>query len=143
MLIDEIKEFVAALPATLKEKRGVYSVKFTVAERRVFFSKKKLTYNAKFRVDDDNKELRFTEMLVESGSGMSGGDIDTGPGFGFTKETYRTGAGPRNGTITEQSKLFGAKYHYTFDSSKIRGAIEKLAIDAGYAFNYQMTSHGL
>jgi len=113
MLIDQIKEYVAGLPATLKEKRGVYSVKFIVAERRVFLSKKKLTYSAKFRVDDDNKELRFTEMLKESGSGISSGDDGIGPGFGFKKESYRTGAGPRSGTIAEQSQLFGAKYDYT------------------------------
>ncbi|MEA3239228.1 MAG: hypothetical protein U9Q94_05555 [Candidatus Bipolaricaulota bacterium] len=143
MLIDQIKEFVAGLPATVKEKRGVYSVKFIVAERRVFLSKKKLTYSAKFRVDENNKELRFTEMLKESGSGMSTRDGDIGPGFGFKKETYRTGKGPRSGTITEQSELFGAKYSYTFDFSKVREAMEQLATDAGYTFKYQTTPLGL
>ena len=87
MLIEQIKEFVAGLPATPKEKRGVYSIKLVVAERRVLLSKKKLTYSAKFRVDEGNKELRFTEMLVESGSGMSGGDSDIGTGFGDRKST--------------------------------------------------------
>ena len=143
MLVDEIKEFVEEIPATLKEKRGVYSVKFTVAERRVFLSKKKLTYSAKFRVDEDKKELRFTEMLTESGSGISAGDSAVGPGFGFKKESYKTGMGPREGSIKEQSELFGAQYSYTFDFSKIRGAIDKLAIDAGYTFKYQVTSKGL
>ncbi|MCD6135565.1 hypothetical protein J7J63_02490 [Candidatus Bipolaricaulota bacterium] len=143
MLIDQIKEYVAGLPATLKEKRGVYSVKFIVAERRVFLSKKKLTYSAKFRVDDDNKELRFTEMLKESGSGISSGDDGIGPGFGFKKESYRTGAGPRSGTIAEQSQLFGAKYDYTFDFSKIREEMERLARDSGYTFKYKTTTLGL
>ena len=63
MRVDEIEKFVERIPATLKEKRGVYSVEFTVVERRVFLSKKKLTYSARFRVDEDKKELRFTEML--------------------------------------------------------------------------------
>ena len=143
MLIDQIKEYVAGLPATLKEKRGIYSFKLTVAERRVFLSKKKLAYSAKFRVDDGNKELRFTEMLKESGSGMSAGDDGIGPGFGFKKETYRTRKGPRSGTIAEQSELFGAQYSYTFDFSKIRGAIEKLSVEAGYTFKYQITTLGL
>lgn len=89
MLVDEIKRFVEGIPAALKEKRGVYSVEFTVAERKAFLSKKKLTYSAKFRVDDDSKELRFTEALKESGSGVSAGDA----GFGFKKETYKTGTG--------------------------------------------------
>ncbi|MHB1324864.1 MAG: hypothetical protein ACYC0L_01460 [Thermoleophilia bacterium] len=34
-------------------------------------------------------------------------DGDMSPGFGFKKETYKTGAGPREGTIEEQSTLFG------------------------------------
>jgi len=143
MLIDQIKEFVAGLPATLKEKRGVYSVKFIVAERRVFLSKKKLTYSAKFRVDEDKKELRFTELLKESGSGISGGDSEIGPGFGFKKESYKTGTGARGGSIKEQSELFGAQYSYTFDFSQVRASIERLAVEAGYTFKYQITPLGL
>ena len=143
MLIDQIKEFVAGLPATLKEKRGVYSVKFIVAERRVFLSKKKLTYSAKFRVDEDKKELRFTELLKESGSGISGGDSEIGPGFGFKKESYKTGTGARGGSIKEQSELFGAQYSYTFDFSQVRASIERLAVRAGYTFKYQTTPLGL
>ena len=143
MLVDEIKEFVEGIPATLKEKRKVYSVKFTVAERRVFLSKKKLTYSAKFRVDEDKKELRFTETLTESGSGISAGDSDVGPGFGFKKESYKTGIGPREGSIKEQSELFGEQYSCTFDFSRVRTSIERLAIDAGYTFKYQIIPLGL
>jgi hypothetical protein len=139
MLVDEIRKFVEGIPATLKEKRGVYSVEFTVAERKVFLSKKKLTYSARFRVEEDKKELRFTEMLKESGSGVSAGDA----GFGFKKETYKTGTGPREGSIKEQSKLFGAQYSYTFDFSKVRTSIESEAVKAGYAFKYQITPLGL
>ena len=139
MLIDEIEKFVTGIPASLKEKRGVYSVEFTVAERKVFLSKKKLTYSAKFRIDEENKELRFTEMLKESGSGMSAGDS----GFGFKKESYKTGTGPREGTIEEQSRLFGAQYSYTFDFATVRTVIENEAVNAGYAFKYQITPHGL
>ena len=143
MLIDQIKEYVAGIPATLKEKRGIYSFKLTVAERRVLLSKKKLTYSAKFRVDDENKELRFTEMLKESGSGISSGDDGIGPGFGFKKETYKTGRGARGGSIKEQSELFGAQYSYTFDFSKIREEIERLASNAGYTLKYQTSPLGL
>jgi hypothetical protein len=143
MLIDQIRKRVEAVPATLKEKRGVYSLEFTVAERKVFLSKKKLTYSAKFRVDEDRKELRFTERLTESGSGLSSGDSGVGPGFGFKKESYKTGAGPREGSIQEQSELFGAQYSYTFDFSKVRASIEDEAIQAGYTFKYQITALGL
>ncbi len=143
MLSDEIARFVEGIPGTLKEKRGVYSVEFTVAERKAFLSKKKLTYSAKFRIDGDKKELRFTEMLKESGSGVSSGDSDLGPGFGFKREIYKTGAGPREGSIEEQSKLFGAQYSYAFDFSKVRAFIESETVKAGYAFKYQITSLGL
>jgi len=139
MLIDTIKTFVEAIPSTMKEKRGVHSLEFTVAERKAFLSKKKLTYSAKFRVDEDNMELRFTEMLKESGSGVSAGDS----GFGFKKEIYKTGKGPREGSIEEQSTLFGAQYSYTFDFSTVRTFIESEAIKAGYTFKYQITPLGL
>jgi hypothetical protein len=143
MRVDKIKEFLERIPATLKEKRGVYSVEFTVAERGTFLSKKKLTYSARFRIDEGKKELRFTEMLKESSSGVSSGDNGFGPGFGFKKETYKTGTGPREGSIEEQSKLFGAQYSYTFDFSRIRAFLESETVKAGYAFTYQITSLGL
>ena len=143
MLVNEIKKFVEGIPATLKEKRGVHSVEFVVAERKAFLSKKRLTYRAKFRVDEDKKELRFTEMLKESGSGVSSGDSDFGPGFGFKKESYKTGSGPREGSIEEQSQLFGAQYSYTFDFSKVRTFVESEAVKAGYTFKYQITPRGL
>ncbi len=143
MLIDEIRRIANAIPAELKEKKSVFSLEFIIAERKVMFSKKKLTYNAKFRIDDGKKELRFTEMLKEAGSGFSSGDSDISPGFGFKAETYKTRAGPREGNIKEQSELFGKQYSYNYDFSKIRTAVEDEANKAGYAFKYQLTGIGL
>ena len=141
-LKDELTAYAKGIPAELKEKKGVYTLEFTVAERKVLLSKKKLSYSAKFRIDDDKKELRFTEMLKEASSGMSSGD-DFGPGFGFKKESYKTGTGPREGGIEEQSTLFGKQYTYTFDFSTVRRHIEELARKAGYSFAYQVTPIGL
>lgn len=143
MRTDAIREFVERIPATLKEKRGVHSVEFTVAERKAFLSKKRLTYSARFRIDDEKKELRFTEMLIESGSGVSAGSDDFGPGFGFKRETTKTGAGPREGTIKEQSRLFGVQYTYTFEFSKVRAFLEAEAAASGYAFVYCVTPAAL
>jgi len=143
MLVDDIKTIAKGIPADLKEKKGVYTLEFTVAERKVLLSKKKLTYSAKFRLDDGAKELRFTEMLKEASSGMSSGDSDFGPGFGFKKESYKTGAGPREGIIEQQSELFGKQYTYKFDFKKVRTSIEEAAAKAGYAFKYQITPVGL
>jgi hypothetical protein len=131
------------IPADLKGKKGLYTLECTVAERKVLLSKRKLTYSAKFRVDEDKKELRFTEMLKEASSGMSSGDSDFGPGFGFKKESYKTGAGPREASIEEQSQLFGKQFTYTFDFKTVRTCVEEAATKAGYAFTYQLTSLGL
>ena len=85
-------------------------------------------------------------MLKESGSGVSSGggfDSDMSPGFGFKKETYKTGAGPREGTIEEQSSLFGRQYDYKFDFKEIRGGIERIAAANGYSLKYSLTPAGL
>jgi hypothetical protein len=82
-------------------------------------------------------------MLKEASSGMSSGDSDFGPGFGFKKESYKTGMGGREGGIEEQSALFGRQYTYAFDYSNVRKAMEEAASKAGFAFKYQITSIGL
>lgn len=144
-LQEDIKQVFSAFPAEFSEKKGVATVEYVVAERKSFLSKKKVTYIAKYRIDQDKKEVRFTEMLKESGSGLSSGgfDDDSPSGFGFKKETYKTGMGGREGTIEEQSNLLGAKYSYKFDFKAIRGAIEKKVRDAGFTFTYQITPIGL
>jgi hypothetical protein len=143
-LQEEMKQVFAAFPAEFSEKKGVTTVEHVVAERKSFLSKKKLTYIAKYRIVEDAREVRFTEMLKESGSGFSSGGLDEGPsGFGFKKTTYKTGMGGREGAIEEQSNLFGSKYSYKFDFKAIRAAIQKKVEDAGYAFKYQITSVGL
>ena len=142
-LQEEIKQVFATFPAKFSENKGVFTAEYAVAERKSFLSKKKLVYIAKYRVSEDKREVRFTEMLKESGFGFSGGQGDSSLGFGFKKETYKTGGGAREGTIEEQSNLFGGKYNYTFDYKTIRKAIEKKTEEAGFAFKYQTTSLGL
>jgi len=142
-LLEEIQKIAAAIPGELQEKKGIYTLESVIAERKSWLSRKKLLYRAKFSIDEENKELHFTEMLKESGFGLSSGDADTSPGFGFKKETYKTGSGPREGTIEEQSNLFGEKYQYKFDWSKIRKAIEEKAQALGYKFTYHIIGWGL
>ena len=143
-LPEEIKQVFAAFPAKISETNGLFTVEYVVAERTSFLSKRKLVYIAKYRIDANLREVRFTELLKESGSGLSGGGgFDSSPGFGFRTETYTTGSGPREGTIEEQSNLFGATYTYTFDFRAIREAVENKAQQAGFAFRYQITSLGL
>ena len=139
MLIETIRTYVESLPGTLSEKRGLFTIEVLVAERKAFLSRKTLTYRAKFRIDEDARELRFTEALVESGSGMSGGDA----GIGFGTETYRSGGKARKGTIDEQSVLSGKRYDVQFDYAKVRSFIEQQARESGYDFKLQLMARGL
>jgi hypothetical protein len=135
-LAGEIKNIAVSCSAETIEKGGALLVSKTVAERKAFLSKRKLVYSARISIDDGKKEITFSEALKETGFGLSAGD-DT-PGFGFKSESYKTGLGPRQGHIEEQSNLFGKKYQYTFDFSKFRGMIEEKAVQAGYLFQYKV-----
>ena len=143
MLID-IRKLAESHKATLNEQKGVYTFSILVAERRAFFSRKTLLYIARFRIDDGSKELRFTEMLKESGAGLSMGDVEElSPGFGFKKWAYRLGSDGRSGSIEEQSDLFGRRYSYKIDYHYVRREIEKIAGSAGYKFKYHVTAFGV
>jgi len=144
-LLTEIKQFATTLGTDLKEEKGSYLMEYLVAERKTFLSRKKLVYKAQFRLEESLKELRFTEMLKETGFGLgaSAGFSDGGPGLGFKTETYSTGLGGREGSLKEQSDFFGKKYDYKFDLAEIRKKIEKSAAEAGYRFIYKLTGSRL
>jgi hypothetical protein len=143
-LIDDIKSSLGSISGVWSEKKGIFEFKSVIAERKAFLSKKKLTYSLKFRINEEAKEIKFTEMLMESGFGMSGGiGDDMSPGFGFKTESYNTLKGPREGSIQEQSNLFGKKYDYQFNWGTVRKNIEEIAKRNGYQFKYQITSLGL
>jgi predicted RNA-binding protein YlqC (UPF0109 family) len=115
-----------------------------IAEVKSFLSKKKVEYSLKFKVQDEDRVVRFFEMLKESGSGMSGGDAgDVGGGWGFSKETYKTGAAGREGGIEAQGNMLGKKFAFTFDYAAIRTAVQAIAERNGYRFEYQITPKGL
>ncbi len=145
MIQDDIKKLAESLETNLEEKKGIYTLKLVVAERKAFLSKKKLEYVAKFRLAEETKSLKFTEMLIESGSGlaMGGGMEEMTPGFGFKAQSYKTSLGPREGTIEEQSVLFGKTYQYKFNFKTIREKIKSIAQKAGWNFRYQITPIGL
>lgn len=145
MILNDITTLAQSLGVSLEEKKGVYILKVVVAERKVPLSTKKLEYIAKFRLVEENKTVKFTEMLKESGLGLSmgGGMDEMTPGFGFKVQTYKTGFGPREESIEEQSTLFGKKYQYTFDFKTIRGKFKTVTENNGWEFKYQITEIGL
>ncbi|HHB76284.1 MAG TPA: hypothetical protein ENK84_07050 [Desulfobulbus sp.] len=133
-LIDEIKQTLAGYSGAWKEKRkGRYQFSYTVAERKVFLSTRRLVYTARFRINEKKKEIIFSEMLKESSSGLLAAS-----GFGFKAESYNTLSRARKGIIEEQSRLFGRDYTYCFDFSEIRGKIEKIVRTNGYLFTYKI-----
>ena len=133
-LKEKLIEISKRFPAELKEQRdGSLAMKFVIAERKAFLSKKKLTYKCKARVNDEKKEVTFFEMLSESSSGLSAGS-----GFEFKKETFGTKGKEREGGIEEMSNLFGKKFTYSFDYKKIREAIKEEAQKTGYSFSVKV-----
>jgi len=72
-----------------------------------------------------------------SGFGVSSGSDDSEAGFGFKAGTYKTGFGsPTQGSIQEQSALFGKQDSYSSDWSKIRSQVEDIARKNGYVPGY-------
>ncbi len=115
----------------------------TVAERNTFLNRKKLTYLAQFRIDDNRKLVHFTEQLKETSFGFGTSSDDTGPGFGYKVETIKLTGKSREGNIKERSELLKKKYNYTFDFSTIRNKIEKETKKMGYTFSQHITLLGL
>src|SRR5674476_1300777 len=64
--------------------------------------------------------VRFWEMLIEKGSGVSSGGDDFAPGGGFSAGTYKTGGKERSGSIETVSSLFGKDYSYQWDYAAVR-----------------------
>ena len=139
---ENIKRVLEPYGGEWKDKKGVWQWSTVIAERKAFLSKKKLTYSARMRFDDGERAIAFSEMLIESGSGLSsgGGGFDDGmsSGFGFKTESYNTTGGARTGHIAEQSNLFGKTYQYSFDYQDIRARVEAVATANGYRFDYQV-----
>jgi len=140
-IVNEIQSALQGYSGKWTEKKGLWEFSAVIAERKVFLSKKKITYSMKFRIDDVLKTVKFSEMLAKAGSGLStGGDFDNdfSSGFGFKKETYNTIGGARQGSIEEQSTLFGKDYTYQFRYEEIREKVQAAVQNAGYQFVYQI-----
>ena len=144
-VVEEIKSYLAGeAGAQVSGKSQGGEAKLVVAEQKSLLSKKKVEYSAKFKVDDKERVVRFFEMLKESGSGMSGGDAgDFGGGWGVTKTTYKMGVGGLEGTLESQGALLGKKFAFSFDYGRIRNAVQAIAEQNGYGFEYQVTPKGL
>lgn len=145
MLVEEIKRIASEIPAQLKENKGLFTLECNVGEKKVLITRQRYVYSAKFRIDENKKEVRFTETLKESAFGISmgAGAVDS-LGFGFMKkETRQTKTAPKEGTGKEPSEPSDKEESDTIDFSRIRSMIEAAAVKAGYTFKYKLTSFGL
>ncbi len=140
VVMDDIKKVYGNLNGKWNEKKGLWEFSAVIAERKAFLSKKKLTYSVKLRVDDAAKVVKFSEMLMEAGSGFSSGGLDDGmsSGFGVKTESYNTFKKAPEVTIEEQSKIFGKDYSYSFNFQETREKVRQVAEAAGYKFEYQI-----
>lgn len=142
---ESIKKIVDEIDGKISEKGSVLFCETVIAERKVFLSKKKLTYLFRVKIDDEAKTVKFSEILKEAGSGLSSGggfDSEMSTGIGFKTESYDTTSGAREGMIEENSKLFDKTYQYKFDYAKTREQVEKIAKEAGYKFEYSVLPTG-
>lgn len=133
MIVEALVDLLRGLGGEVTARRGEIEFSKVLAERRAFLSRKRLVYRAHLRVDEGKRELHLSESLAETSSGLS-----PESGFGVKTETYRTSAGPREGDIAEQAKLFGKTYAYNFDYGAIRKRIEELAQEQGYTVRYHV-----
>jgi len=131
-LLGNFQTIAAETAAAVKGTRNA------IAERKAFLSKKKLEYHITLNIDEPAKKVTFSDMLKESGAGLTSGDSDS-VGFGFKKETFKTGVGGRQGSIQEQSTLFGKTYNYSFDFGAVRKKFEEAAQAAGFSFEYSFS----
>ena len=91
-----------------------------------------------FRIDDARREVRFTELLKESRSGMSsGGDDDFGPsGFGVQRTSYNSRTDTVQDSIEEQAARYRSKYPLDFRYDAVSPQVRGIAETAGYTLAY-------
>lgn len=137
-ILQRVRERLPDGIGEFQSKKEVFSLERVIAERKAFLSRQKLLYTARFRVDEQAREVRFTEMLTERKSGLGAGGSDLGPGVGSKKSSFAAGTGGLEGVVDERSSLFGQKYDYTFDYKQVRSAVKEAAEAENYAFNYKI-----
>jgi hypothetical protein len=126
--------------ATFTDRDGVLAVEVPIAERRSLLSRRRLTYSARFRVDEQRRVVRFTEMLKEAGWGLPGSGALGGPGLGVEVRTWKSGRAPREERIDAQARDLAGRFELSFDLGANRAAVRKALGDVGYALEYHVLS---
>ena len=127
----ELAEIGSGFGLESKEKKGVVTLSRLAAEKKGFLSKRKVTYQALYKIDQEQKELHFTEFLIESASGAGGAG----------SESWSTGSakeGPE-GRVGKRMSALAKKYQIHFPAVEVGVRFRQAAEAGGYAFIFQKT----
>jgi len=103
-IMKTIRSVITGLPGDFNSDDGLHSLTSVIAERKGFFSRRKLTFTARFRVNEETREVIYNETLVEKKSGLGAGTGEGISGFGFRKWKTASGPGGLEGVLEEQSE---------------------------------------
>lgn len=137
--LPELHRFADAWQLTWSETRGSVRLERVVAERKALLGTTKLTYRATVTVDEGRREVAFTELLAERGTGLSSmGDDEgsMGSGFGFQTTSYNTRKDTIADRIEEQARQFSRHYTLDFPYERVREVVAQIAAARGYGFRY-------
>jgi hypothetical protein len=137
-IMTTIRNTMTGLPGDFQAEDGLHSLTSVIAERKGFFSRRKLTFTARFRVNEETREVIYNETLVERRIGLGAGIGEGISGFGFRK--WKITANPRglDGTEEGHSQPFGRKDGFTFRFQQVRDAVRKVVEEEGYTFKNQI-----
>ena len=103
-----------------------------LGERRLLFLRQRVVFEARFRVDEEKRELQVQEALWEKGVGFS---LESG--VGGQKEVYQLGR-KREGNISARFSLLASRFQFSFDYTKFHQELENLAQKFGYTVRYRV-----
>lgn len=110
---------------TWSDPDGAWVMEAVLVDAKSMLGKKRVTYSARFRIDDASKQVRFGDVLAEAGLGIAMG--------GSSSATYSQGlGGVPHGRIKEK----GIGWSFEFDRGRAPDAIASAAAADGCAFDY-------
>ncbi len=138
VLVGEILRYAQAAGFTVQQSADQLTLERVVAERKTFLASAKLEYRATVSLDEGRRTARFTELLKESGAGLTSGggddgDFGTASGFSFQKSSYNSRKDGIGESIEEQAARFGTKYAPGFPYAEVKGHIARACAAAGYS----------
>lgn len=141
-MIDEIKKYLNTVGGSLTENNGLYIFKYEIADRNTKINNINVSYTAKFRVINDDKIIKFNEVITEKSSGLGVGGEMT-PGIGYKTESFKSKLDGREGKVSEKSSMGEKELNYSINYKDIRNTIKSISEKNGYRFKYKILPFGI